>query len=266
METDTVTRAFAALAQETRFSMLRLLASAGASGLAAGEIATRLGVPPSTLSFHLAALDRAGLVAASRQGRSIRYAARLDTLRSLLGLLAETCSSDHPGTDRLSPAFNVLFLCTRNAARSIIAEAILNRLGAGRFRAYSAGSDPAPEPMPEVIAKLASLGHDVSRLASKSWEVFTGPAAPRMDFVIALCDTLENRTCPEFGDRPVTAAWPLPDPAAFRGSAAERERLLDDLYLSLQRRIDLFVSLPFDHADRLAAKAQLEAIGPRVAA
>jgi arsenate reductase len=280
METTEAAAALAALAQETRLSLVRLLMAAGPSGLAAGEIAARLAVAPSTLSFHLAALDRAGLVVATRQGRSIRYATRIAAFRALLSFLTETCCAGDPGrcgdlarllpnlpepeTDTMTPAFNVLFLCTRNAARSIMAEAILARLGAGRFRAFSAGSDPAGAPLPEVIEKLASLGHDVSGLASKSWDIYTGPGAPRMDFVIALCDTLDNQVCPDFGERAVTGAWPLPDPAKFSGNAAERQTLLNELYASLRRRIEIFMSLPFDTLDRLAAKARLDEIGGHV--
>jgi arsenate reductase len=279
---ETHVAALAALAQETRLALVRLLMEAGPSGLPAGEIATRLAVAPSTLSFHLSALDRAGLVVATRHGRSIRYAVRIAAFRSLIGFLTETCCAGDPGrcgdvarllpdlpepeTDSMTPAFNVLFLCTRNSARSIMAEAILNRLGAGRFRAFSAGSHPAPEPLPEVIDKLASLGHDVSGLSSKSWDLFTGPAAPRMDFVIALCDTLDNQVCPDFGERAVTGAWPLPDPAKFTGNAAERQTLLNELYASLRRRIELFMSLPFDTLDRMAAKARLDDIGSPVRA
>ena len=161
----------------------------------------------------------------------------------------------------MAGSFNVLFVCTHNSARSIMAEAILRTAGAGRFNAYSAGSQPVAQPLPEVIEKLRSLGHDVSNLKSKSWDEFTGPNAPRMDFVIALCDTLEGQVCPDFGDIAVTAAWPLPDPAKFTGSQAERSTLLNELYSSLRRRIDIFTSLPFASLDRMAMKARLDEIG-----
>jgi arsenate reductase len=272
----------AALAQETRLRLVRLLMAEGPSGLAAGEIARRLDVAPSTLSFHLAALDRAGLIVASRQGRSIRYAVRLAAFRALLAFLTETCCAGRPElcgdlarllpplpdeeTDAMTPSFNVLFLCTRNSARSIMAEAILNSLGQGRFRAFSAGSDPAPAPLPEVMEKLAALGHDTTALTSTSWDLFTGPAAPRMDFVIALCDTLDNQVCPDFGDRAITAAWPLPDPAKFTGNAAERQTLLNELYASLRRRIGIFISLPFETLDRMALSSRLDEIGGAVKA
>jgi arsenate reductase len=276
METTEAAAGFAALSQETRLDLMRLLIAEGASGLPAGEIATRLAVPSSTLSFHLAALERAGLTQATRQGRQIVHAARLIGVRQLLTFLTETCCAGQPELcgdlarllppipeerAAMTPAFNVLFLCTRNSARSIMSEAILARIDGDRFRAYSAGSDPAAEPMPEVIAKLQALGHDVSALHCKSWDVFAGPDAPRLDFVIALCDTLDNQICPDFGDKAVTGAWPMPDPAKFTGSAAERSTLLNELYASLRRRIEIFVSLPFAALDRMALRARLDEIG-----
>lgn len=157
------------------------------------------------------------------------------------------------------PAFNVLFLCSRNSARSIMAEAILNKLGEGRFRAFSAGSEPSAEgPMPEVVSQLSALGHDVSALASKSWNLFMEPDAPRMDFVITLCDILAGQSCPDFGETMITAAWPLPDPAKFTGNAAERATLLNELYAGLHRRIGIFTSLPIAALDRIALKARLD--------
>lgn len=278
METDEAAAAFSALGQPTRLALLRLLLGQGPSGLPAGEIAQRLGVAPSTLSFHLRALEQAGLIAPTRQGRQLVYAPLIARLRGLFAHLAEACCGGEPGrcgdlarlfdthNDRQGeastmsePAFNVLFLCTRNSARSIMAEAILNRLGEGRFRAFSAGSDPSPEgPMPEVLAQLKALGHDVSGLSSKSWNLFMEPGAPRMDFVITLCDVLNGQTCPDFGETVVTAGWPLPDPAKFTGSAAERATLLNELYAGLHRRIGIFVSLPLASLDRLALKARLD--------
>ena len=161
----------------------------------------------------------------------------------------------------MTPAFNVLFLCTRNSARSIMAEAILNRFAGERFRAYSAGSNPAAAPMPEVLAKLRAVGHDVSGLHSKSWHLFTGPDAPQLDFVIGLCDLVDRQTCPDFGDRAVTASWSLPDPAKFTREPAEREALLNELYGGLYRRITIFANLPFAKLDRMAVRKRLDEIG-----
>jgi len=273
MELRQAAEAFAALGQETRLDLLRILLAAGPSGLPAGEVAARLGVPGSTLSFHLRALEQAGLIAPTRQGRSLIYAAQVARLRGLLAFLAAGCCNGDatrcgdlatlfdtmPEEAMSEPAFNVLFLCTHNSARSIIAEAVLTKLGGGRFRAYSAGSHPSPEgPVPEVLSQLRALGHDVSGLASKSWDRFMQPGAPRMDFVITLCDILAGQTCPDFGATQVTAAWPLPDPAKFSGSPAERATLLNELYAGLHRRLGIFVALPMAALDRMALKARLD--------
>jgi protein-tyrosine-phosphatase len=152
----------------------------------------------------------------------------------------------------------VLFLCTHNSARSVMAEAILQKFGGAGFRAYSAGSDPVAEPNPEVIEKLRALGHDTTTLRSKSWHEFTGSSAPRMDFVITLCDMLSGQTCPDFGEFPVTGAWPMPDPAKFTGSGIERASMLNMLYAAIRRRIEIFTSLPFATLDRIAMKARLD--------
>jgi protein-tyrosine-phosphatase/DNA-binding transcriptional ArsR family regulator len=276
METLEAAAAFAALSQETRLDLIRLLIAQGSSGLPAGEIAARLAVPASTLSFHLSALERAGLTQSTRQGRQVIHAVRIAGVRRLLSFLTEACCGGRPelcgdiarllpplpDEDKgMTPAFNVLFLCTHNSARSIIAEAILQSLGSGRFRAYSAGSDPIAAPLPEVIDKLHTLGHEVSQFRSKSWSEFVGPSAPRMDFVITLCDTLHGQTCPDFGELAVTGAWPLPDPTKFTGSAVERSTLLNELYASLRRRIEIFTALPFASLDRMAMKARLDEIG-----
>jgi ArsR family transcriptional regulator, arsenate/arsenite/antimonite-responsive transcriptional repressor / arsenate reductase (thioredoxin) len=273
MEMKDAVEGFAVLAQETRLQLVRELAARGASGMAAGEIAAALGVAPSTLSFHLAALEQAGLVQSTRQGRRIVYAVRFFRLRQLIVFLTETCCGGRPELcgdlarllpdvvderKAMQPAFNVLFLCTRNSARSILAEALLDKLGRDRFNAYSAGTAPADEPMPEVLERLRALGHETSRLRSKSWTEFTGPNAPRMDFVLTLCDVPEGEACPDLGARPITAAWPFPDPARFMGSPVEKTALLNELYGMIRRRLEAFMSLPFDTLDSMAIKARLD--------
>jgi arsenate reductase len=233
------------------------------------------------MSTHLGVLTRAGLAHVERAGRTMNYRADVKAFRSLVTFLAHDCcngrtdlcgdigrlvaNDDDNQTERfMTPAFNVLFLCTRNSARSIIAEALLERIGKGRFKAYSAGSEPADAPMPEVIDRLKQLGHDVSNLRSKSWNEFIGPNAPRMDFVIALCDSPQGQVCPDLGDRYVNAAWPLPDPVDFTGSPAERVTLLNELYAMVRRRLEIFTSLPFASLDRLALKKRLDEIGDTV--
>ena len=276
MESKEAATKFAALAQGTRIDVMRLLASRGASGMAAGEVASALGQAPSTLSFHLSALEQAGLVQSTRQGRHVIYAVRFSGLRALFSFLTETCCGGRPELcgdlarllpdipeerKTMEPAFNVLFICTRNSARSILAEAILEKFGRGRFTAYSAGTDPARAPMPEVLDRLKALGHDTSQFRSKSWREFTGASAPRVDFVLTLCDVPEGEACPDLGARPITAAWPFPDPAKFRGSAIEKTALLNELYGMIRRRLEAFISLPFDTLDGMALKRRLDDLG-----
>jgi len=267
---------FMALSQETRVRLLRLLSSAGATGMRAGELQRRTGVPASTLSFHLSTLEQAGLIQATRKGRTTTYAVRFVGLRTLLSFVTETCCYGQPDLcgdiARLLPgleerettmtgSFNVLFLCTHNSARSIIAEAVLNKIGEGRFRAYSAGSHPIAAPNAEVLKNLKQLGHDVSGARSKSWDEFARPDAPVMDFVIALCDTTEGQVCPEFGNNVVSASWPLPDPAKFTGTDTERQVLLNQLYSMINRRLEVVINLPFDSLDRMALKTRLDELG-----
>lgn len=276
MESKDAALGFAALAQETRLNLMRLLAGRGASGMAAGEVAAALGQAPSTLSFHFAQLEEAGLIQSTRQGRHVIYAVRFAGLRNLLGYLTETCCAgrpdlcgdiarllpdDHQEDRRMMAAYNVLFLCTRNSARSLIAQALLEQLGKGKFNAYSAGSEPAGAPMPEVIDRLRTLGHDVSNLRCKSWQEFARPDAPRMDFVITLCDILQGQDCPDLGERPITSAWPLPDPAKFTGTEAERATMINALYAMTRRRLEIFINLPIASLDEMALRKRLDELG-----
>ena len=270
---------FGSLAQPTRLAAVRHLLAVHPDCLPAGEIARLCDVPHNTMSTHLSILSRAGLVSVEKDGRSMNYRADISGFRGLLDFLSRDCCGGRPELcgdafdlraeaapaepvgSFMTPAFNVLFLCTQNSARSIIAEALLEKIGNSRFRAYSAGSEPARQPVPEVIERLKSLGHDVSHLRSKSWDEFKGPDAPHMDFIIALCDAPHGQFCPDISTQFVTGAWPLPDPAQFAGSAIERTTLLNELYAMIRRRIEVFTSLPFDSLDRMAVKARLDEIG-----
>jgi arsenate reductase len=157
--------------------------------------------------------------------------------------------------------WNVLFLCTGNSARSIMAEAILNRLGAGRFKAFSAGSYPKGAVNPHALALLRSGGHDVSGFRSKSWDEFAAPGAPAMDFVFTVCDDAANETCPVWPGQPMTAHWGVPDPAAATGTEAQIAFAFADAYRMLNNRISVFVSLPIASLDRLALQTHLRNIG-----
>ena len=157
--------------------------------------------------------------------------------------------------------FNVLFLCTRNSARSVIAEAILNKTGAGRFVAHSAGSQPKGQVNPRTIELLQGLGYDTSRFRSKSWSEFARPGAPALDFVFTVCDNAAGETCPVWPGQPMTAHWGVPDPAEATGTEAEIGLAFKDAYRMLDRRIAIFTALPIRSLDQLSLQARLKEIG-----
>ena len=157
--------------------------------------------------------------------------------------------------------YNILFLCTSNSARSIMAEAILNQRGKERFTAYSAGSHPSGQPRPEALAQIESAGMPITGLRSKSWDEFAGPGAPKMDFVFTVCDNAANEVCPFWPGQPMTAHWGIPDPAAVKGTPEEIARAFRDAFMVLDRRIGLFLSLPFATLDQFAIKREVENIG-----
>ncbi|MCG5478422.1 arsenate reductase ArsC [Sinorhizobium alkalisoli] len=161
-------------------------------------------------------------------------------------------------------AYNVLFLCTGNSARSIIAEAILNRLGRGRFRAYSAGSYPKGEVHPFTLQLLKGLNYDTSSARSKSWDEFAAPNAPQMDFVFTVCDDAAGEACPAWPGQPMTAHWGVPDPAAAEGSEPERHFAFAETHRMLSNRLSIFISLPMTSLDRLALQRRLDEIGRNV--
>jgi arsenate reductase len=157
--------------------------------------------------------------------------------------------------------YNVLFLCTGNSARSILAEAIVNRDGKGRFKAYSAGSHPRGSVNPHALKLLASQGVDTAGFRSKSWDEFAAPGAPKMDFVFTVCDDAAGEACPVWPGQPVTAHWGIPDPAAATGSEAEIGLAFAEAYRLLDNRISVFLSLPIGKLDRMALQSRLDTIG-----
>jgi arsenate reductase len=157
--------------------------------------------------------------------------------------------------------YNVLFLCTGNSARSVMAEAILQRFAAGKFNAYSAGSMPKGEVHPETLALLRRLNYDVTGFRSKSWDVFAAPDAPKLDFVFTVCDNAAGEVCPAWPGQPMTAHWGVPDPAAATGTHVEIARAFANAYGALQNRIAIFVNLPFEGLDRLSLQTRLDNIG-----
>jgi protein-tyrosine-phosphatase/DNA-binding transcriptional ArsR family regulator len=253
---------FESLSSGVRLDIFRLLVKTGPQGLVAGEIGAALALPPTNLSFHLKALSQAQLLSVVQEGRFLRYRANLTLMQGLVAFLtAECCGGQpqqcadlllNPGPLAMPTApLNVLFLCTHNSARSILAEALLNHLGQGRFTAYSAGSSPREnqQPNPLGLQVLRDAGIATSGLRSKSWDEFATATAPHMDLVITVCDNAAGEVCPYWPGQPATAHWGYPDPSAGEGSEAEKLQAFRQTLLALKRRLELLISLP---ADKLA--------------
>lgn len=280
MNPETAVAALAALAQPTRLALFRLLVERGPGPVPAGEIAEALGVPTTTLSFHLKALTRADLIAMEPEGRFVRYRARFPTMQALVAYLTENCCRGEPGActewlktppdaTSLLPEeatagqrhpLHVLVLCTGNSARSILAEALFNHLGHGRVKAWSAGSHPAGAVNPHALALLQQEGLGTARLRSKSWEEFS--VGPEFDYIITVCDNAAGESCPVWPGHPMTVHWGIADPAAAAGGAAARQEAFRLAYDRLQRRIQLFLALPLEQlsrAQQLRALAALHA-------
>lgn len=159
--------------------------------------------------------------------------------------------------------YNLLFLCTGNSARSIMAECILRRLGQGRFRPFSAGSHPTGRVNPYAIELLRRFNYATDALRSKDWEEFARPGAPELDFVLTVCDKAAGEACPVWPGQPVTAHWGFPDPASFEGSEAERRAEFADVYGQIHNRISIFVNLPIASLDRLSLQRRLDELGQK---
>jgi len=157
--------------------------------------------------------------------------------------------------------YNVLFLCTGNSARSIMAEALLNHRGRGRVTAYSAGSHPSGQPRPEALRQIERAGMATAGLRSKSWDEFAAPGAPQLDFVFTVCDNAAKEECPYWPGQPMTAHWGIADPAAVKGTEEEIARAFREAFVVLDRRIGLFLSLPLATLDQLAIKREVDNIG-----
>jgi arsenate reductase len=282
MDLHSALAAFTALAQEHRLQVFRLLMRQAPYGLPAGQLSDCLGVPASTLSTHLAQLERAGLLRSWREQRRIFYAADTQGVSNLMSFLTEECCNGRPDlcgyASQATPLpgelaqqerapmpedryFHVLFLCTGNSARSIMAECLLNDLGRGRFRAYSAGSQPKGEVHPYALELLQNHPDATEHLRSKSWEEFTGPDAPPLDFVFTLCDEAAKESCPIWPGQPMTAHWGIPDPAAAEGTEAVKRAAFVDAMRMLTQRIDILINLPVATLDRLSLQQRVDAIG-----
>ncbi|GAA0306027.1 arsenate reductase/protein-tyrosine-phosphatase family protein [Rhodovulum strictum] len=272
MEPSSASHAFATLGHPGRLAVFRLLMRFAPQGVRPTEIAAALGLKPNTLSHHLADLTASGLVGVQRQGRSLFYAVDLDMTESLIGYLALDVGRARP--DLLAPLlsarkdtamrdtdFNVLFICSGNSARSILAEALLRDLGKGKFRAFSGGTRPNTEMNPLALDVLRRNGHDTSDLRAKHVSEFQTPDSVTMDFVFTVCDTAAAEECPPWPGQPITGHWGLPDPVKATGTDAEKALVFAQTYAALRRRILAFVELPFDSLNRLSLQARVDAIG-----
>jgi protein-tyrosine-phosphatase/DNA-binding transcriptional ArsR family regulator len=264
-----VIAALAALAHESRLDIFRLLVERGADGMPAGEIGDRLGLPSPTLSFHLNQLRHTGLVTSRRQSRLIIYGARFRTMNSLIEYLTENCcagEADNPLHGRpksVTPGreFNVLFLCTHNSARSIMAECVMNRWGGGKFHAFSAGSKPRGAVHPITLEVLNELKYETGNLRSKDWNEFAQPDSPPLDFVFTLCDRAAAEICPTWPGQPIRAHWGIEDPVAIVGTSAAKRKAFLKVYTELEQRIRILTALPIETLERFALERWVAEIG-----
>ena len=247
-----------------------MLVTAGLEGLAAGVLSERLGLVPANLSFHLNQLRYAGLVWSRREGRSIIYAANFAAMNDFIGYLTKNYCEDQalalnasdrqPGaaTDR---ELNVLFLCTRNSARSIMAECAINRWGKGKFRGFSAGSHPQKKVNTIARQVLTALRYETEGLRSKSWNEFARSDSPSLDFVFTLCDRAAAEVCPTLPGQPICAHWGVSDPLTFVGTNEAKRRCFLRVYKEIEHRIKIFTSLPIDTLERFAVERRVREIG-----
>lgn len=259
-------------------AVFRLLMRRCPDELPAGEIAQALKLKASTASVYLSALTHADMISQRRDGTRLLYRVNLVAAREMLADLffdccrgrADLCPppySELPGTTPvvIGKKFNVLFVCSRNSARSIFAETILRDIAGDRFTAYSAGTAHRSELNPFAVEMLVSNGHDVTPLRSKNVSEFRRADAPRMDFVFTVCDHAANEDCPTWPGQPVSGHWGIADPARVEGSDAEKSLVFQETYETLCNRVMAFASLPFEALDRAALQQCVDDIGKEIA-
>ncbi|MEH6646672.1 arsenate reductase/protein-tyrosine-phosphatase family protein [Sulfitobacter sp.] len=262
------------LSHPQRMAVFRLLMRRCPDELPAGEIAAALALKASTASVYLSTLTQAGLITKRRDGTRLLYAVNLDATRAVVaGLFSDCCRgradlcppqfADLLGTLASSEnrKFNVLFVCTGNSARSIMAETILRDLADDKFTAHSAGTAHRSELNPFAVEMLKSKGHDVSHLHSKNLTEFQGADAPMMDFVFTVCDRAANDDCPTWRGQPVSGHWGMPDPVKAQGSEAEKRLAFHQTYGSLHNRLTAFTALSFEALDGGSLQKKIDAIG-----
>ncbi len=266
-----------ALAHPKRLDLFRLLMRRYPDSVSAGEIARTLDLKANTASVYLSTLRQVGLIRQDRVGVSLFYQSEISAMRDLVGVLLNDCCQNRPDicltgpycearSEASQPPYNLLFICTANSARSIMAEAILNKIGADRFTAYSAGVAPATGPQTEVLQMLREQGHDISDLTSKNVDQFTQITAPKMDFVITVCDRAANDDCPIWSGQPIQAHWGLPDPVHINATASQATLAYRQCYDALTTKLRAFVDLPIETLDRVSLQHALDDIARGIAA
>lgn len=273
-----LTDRLAIISHPQRMAVFRLLMRRCPDELPAGEIAEALQFKASTASDYLSALTKAGLIKQRRDGTRLLYAINLDAAREVVaGLFVDCCRGradlcPPPFTDFLGKishmadkTLNVLFVCTGNSARSIIAETILRDRAGDMFTAYSAGTAHRSELNPFAVEMLKAKGHDVSLLRSKNISEFQAAEAPLMNFVFTVCDLAANEECPAWPGQPVSGHWGMPDPVKAEGTDAEKRLAFHQTYGALHNRIMAFSALPLENLDRASLQKRVDDIGKETA-
>jgi protein-tyrosine-phosphatase/DNA-binding transcriptional ArsR family regulator len=264
-----IVESLSALSHPHRLRIFRLLVRRYPDAVPSGEIARALDLPANSCSVYLSALKQAGLVRSLREGTTVRYEIDRAAIAEFTSELFGECCRGRPdlcpefGAQPNEPSsdsrpFNVLFICTGNSARSIMAEALLKALGKGRFNAFSAGTRPRDGVNRTALGFLATKGYDICGLESKSLARFTGPEAPKMDFVFTVCDRAANEECAAWPGHPLTAHWGLADPAQVTGGEAERQLAFQQAFDVLHNRISAFTALPIETLDRLTIQTEID--------
>ena len=246
--------------------------------MSAGDLAKVVRIGATALSFHLKEMVRAGLIGSVREGRFVRYSVEVERMRQLLNFLTEDCCEGDPqmcsfgktsASDFCSDAkgssvmnsdepYHVLFLCTHNSARSVIAECLMNSLGQGAFVAHSAGSTPRGQINPFALKILKNHGHEIDGLRSKSWDEFTGADAPEIDFVFTLCDDAAAETCPVWPGNPITEHWGMPDPSRAEGTDSNTLAAFANTYSLLHYHVEKFLSLAKQELDQKSMRRKVK--------
>ncbi|KEO56396.1 hypothetical protein TP2_02380 [Thioclava pacifica DSM 10166] len=260
------------LGHPQRLALFRLLMRRYPDRLPAGEIGAVLGLKPSTLSAYLSALSQVGLITHTRAGTSLLYTVAMEEVRETFDVLFNDCCRGRPDICTAAPSpngdtgmtdrkFTVLFICTGNSARSILAETILRDLAGDRFIAYSAGTKPYSVLNPVALQVLRDKEHDIAPLRAKNIDEFQGEDAPHLDFVFTVCDLAANEDCPPWPGQPISGHWGMPDPVKAQGTEAERALAFQQTYGALRRRIEAFTALPIASLDRISLQSAVDDIG-----